>query len=127
MPAPTSVIVISEDEVIAGSSPNLNCTVELSSAVDIPITLYTVWTGPAFTSVFSTGVVMENLTVYTMTAIVDAARNGSYTCEVNVSSTSEFINSSEAMAGSTVIIVGMHYSLSSLYKIILIIIMILLF
>lgn len=110
MPAPTSVIVVSEDEVIAGSSPNLNCTVELSSAVDIPITLHTVWTGPTFTTVFSTGVVMENPTVYTTTAVVDAARNGSYTCEANVSSSLEFITSSEAMAGSTVITVGMYYN-----------------
>ena len=104
------MIVISEDEVIAGSSPNLNCTVELSSAVDIPITLHTVWTGPALTTVIPTSVVMENLTVYTMTAIVDAARNGSYTCEANVSSSSEFTTGSEAMAGSTVITVGMYYN-----------------
>ena len=89
--------------IIAGSSFNLTCTVELSPAVDVPVTVATEWSGPAETMFLQNMVVpatMVNLTVYTSTVTVDAARNGSYTCQA-------VITSHEAMSASTNITIGM--------------------
>ena len=41
------VVSISHSPVNVGSAVILTCTVELSQAVDIPVTVNTVWTGPA--------------------------------------------------------------------------------
>ena len=109
MPAPTSVIVATPvDAVIAGSSPNLTCTVELSPAVDVPVTVNTVWTGPALTTVTPTSLMIENLTRYIATAMVDAARNGSYTCQATVSSSSQFTTGGGSVSATTNVIVGMR-------------------
>ena len=89
--------------IIAGSSPNLTCTVELSPAVDVPVTVTTEWSGPARTIFLPDKIVpavMVNLTAYTSTVSVDAARNGSYTCQAT-------INSGGTMSGSAIITVGM--------------------
>ena len=108
MPAPTSVVVTTPvDAVIAGSSPNLTCTVKLSPAVDVPVTVNTVWTGPALTTVTPTSSVMKNLTRYVTMAMVDAARNGSYTCQATVSSSSQFTTGGGSISAATVITVGM--------------------
>ena len=94
------------DTIIAGSSPNLTCTVELSPAVDVSVIVDTVWTGPALTTVTSTSLVLESLTRYITTAMVDAARNGSYTCQATVSSSSQFTTGGGSMSASTIITVG---------------------
>ena len=108
VPAPTSVIVATPvDAIIAGSSPTLTCTVELSPAVDVPVTVNTVWTGPSLTTVTPTSLMMENLTRYIAMAMVDAARNGSYTCQATVYSSSQFITGGGSMSASTIITVGM--------------------
>ena len=104
MPAPTVVSVISPTEmIIAGSSPNLICTVELSPLVDVPVNVYTEWTGPDVTFMPANFVpaVMVNLTRYISGVTVDAARNGSYTCQAS-------INSDGTTSGSTDIIAGMY-------------------
>ena len=93
--------------IIAGSSPNLTCTVVLSPAVDVPVTVNTMWTGPDLTTVTPTSPLMERLTRYVITAMIDAARNGSYTCRATVSSSSQFITGGGMMSGSTTITVGM--------------------
>ena len=108
MPAPTSVMVTPPvDVIIAGSSPNLTCTVELSSAVDVPVTINTVWSGPALTTVTPTSLMMENLTRYIAMAMVDVARNGSYTCQATVSSSSQFTTGGGSVSAETSITVGM--------------------
>ena len=90
-------------DVIAGSSPSLTCTVELSPAVDVPVTVNTMWSGPdvIFMPASSVPAVMVNTTTYTSTVTVDAAKNGSYTCQATVIS-------GGTMSGSTDIIVGMY-------------------
>ena len=113
VPAPTSVIVPPlMSTTIAGSSPNLTCTVELSPAVDVPVTVTTVWTGPVGTTVTPTSSVMESLTRYTIMAMVDAARNGDYTCQVTLSSSSQFITDSGMTSGMTTITVGEYQVLA---------------
>lgn len=45
--------------IIAGSSQNLTCNVEMSPVVDVLVTVSTVWTGPAgFTT---TNIILHNL------------------------------------------------------------------
>ena len=97
------------DMIIAGSSPTLTCTVELSPAVDVPVTVNTMWTGPAgelFTPTNPVPAMIVNLTTYTSLAMVDAARSGNFTCQATVSSSSQFITGSGMMSGTTTITVG---------------------
>ena len=109
VPAPANVTVTpSVGTIIAGSSPNLTCTVELSPSVDVPVTVETVWSGPASTTVTTTNSMMESLTRYIILGMVDEARNGSYTCQATVSSSSEFTTDGGMTSGSTTITVGMY-------------------
>ena len=109
VPAPTAVMVTPPSStIIAGSSPNLTCTVELSPSVDVPVTVETVWSGPASTTVTTTNLMMESLTRYIILGMVDEARNGSYTCQATVSSSSEFTTGGGMTSGSTTITVGMY-------------------
>ena len=109
VPALTSVVVTPPvAAIIAGSSPNLTCTVGLSPAVDVPVTVNTVWSGPALTTVTPTSLMKENLTRYIATAMVDAARNGSYTCQATVSSSSQFTTGGGSMSATTNITVGVY-------------------
>ena len=92
------------DGVIAGSkSLSLTCTVELSLAVDVPVTVNTMWSGPdvIFMPASSVPGVMVNLTTYTSTVTVDAAKNGSYTCRA-------IVTSGGTTSGSTDVTVGMY-------------------
>ena len=101
--------------IYAGASLNLTCTVELSSSVDVPVTVNTVWTGPDMTYFTPSNwvtAVMENDTSYISTTTVDAARSGNYTCEATVSSYSNFVTGGETLNGSVDIIVGMSITCS---------------
>ena len=91
------------DVVIAGSSFNLTCTVELSPAVDVPVTVNIIWSGPGvmFMPANPVPAVMVNITTYTSTVIVDAARNGNYTCNATITS------GTGTASGSTDITIGM--------------------
>ena len=87
--APTYVTV-TYSSVIVGSTVTLTCTVKLSPAVDVPVTVNTVWTGPAGFSTTNTAQVMAgSTTTYTSTALVSSfgrAQSGNYTCTATVSS-----------------------------------------
>ena len=75
--------------VIAGASVTLTCAVELSPAVDVPVTVNTEWTGPAdvmFMPANPVPAVMVNITTYISTVSVGAARAGSYTCRAAITS-----------------------------------------
>ena len=92
--------------VIAGANVNLTCTVELSSAVDVPVTVNTEWTGPAdvmFMPANPVPAVMVNTTTYISTISVGAARTGSYTCQATITS-----GGMPKTSGSTDITVGMY-------------------
>jgi hypothetical protein len=92
--------------IIAGSrSSNLTCTVELSPAVDVPVSVTTEWSGPERTMFLPNKIIpamMVNVTTYTSTATIDLARNGNYTCQATVSS-------GGTTSGSTNIAVGNIY------------------
>ena len=108
VPAPASVAVTPPTGIIiAGSSPSLTCTVELSSAVDIEVTVNTMWTGPDIMMIVTpTSSMIVNLTRYVIMVNVDAARGGSYTCQASIDSSSQFITESGMTSGSTNINVG---------------------
>ena len=81
-----------------GSDVTLTCTVELSPAVDVPVTVITVWAGlDGFMTTNTAQPVMGSSTTYISTAIVSSFgrdQSGVYTCTATVSSTSPFISSS---------------------------------
>ena len=85
-----------------GSNVTLTCTVELSLAVDVPVTVNTVWTGPdGFMTTNTAQPVMGSTTTYTSVAMVSSfGRNqsGNYTCTATVSSTAPFLLSSTQSA-----------------------------
>ena len=89
--------------VITGSSVTLTCVVELSPAVDVAVTVNTEWIGPGgvmFIPTNPVSAVMVNITTYIGTVTVNAARNGSYTCQATVTS-------GGTTSGATNITVGM--------------------
>ena len=110
VPAPSAVTVTAPPGVIAGASVTLTCAVELSPAVDVPVTVNTEWTGPAdviFMSANPVAALMVNITTYISTVSVGATRTGSYICQANIAS-------GGTTSGSTDITVGM-YLIASLY------------
>ena len=106
VPSPTTLSVTPPSMIIAGSSSSLTCTVELSTAVDIPVTVNTVWTSPAMTTVTTTSSVMESLTRYIVMANVSVATSGSYICQASIDSSSPVITESERTSNSTTVTVG---------------------
>ena len=110
--APTFVTV-SNSSVIVGSTVTLTCTVELSPAVDVPVTVNTVWTGPAGFSTTNTAQAMAgNTTTYTSTAIVSSfgrAQSGNYTCTATVSSSFLFITGTGSRSGTAKVTIGEYY------------------
>ena len=70
-----------------GSDVTLTCTVDLDPAVDVPVTVNTVWTGPDGVILSPTDPDMVNLTRYTSTAIVRSFgrdQSGVYNCTATV-------------------------------------------
>ena len=53
---------------------------ELNPAVDVSVSVTTVWNGPARTTFLLVSTDMINPTTYSSTVTVNAAKNGSYTC-----------------------------------------------
>ena len=65
-----------------GTDVILTCIVELTLTVDAPVSVNTVWTGPDGVTLSPTSPVMESLTRYTSTAMVNSfgrAQSGNYT------------------------------------------------
>ena len=107
VPAPTSVTV-TNGSVNVGSTVTLTCSVELSPAVDVLVTVNTVWTGPDGFMTTNTAQRMESTTTYTSTAMVSSFgrdQSGDYTCTATVSSTSPFLTNSVG-SSSTRVTVG---------------------
>ena len=107
VPDPVSVTVTSDpvSPIHPFEYPNvtLTCTVELSPAADVPVTVNTVWTGPAE---FNTAQpVMGSITTYISTAMVrsfNRNKSGNYTCRATVNSESPFITNSSLSGGKRV-------------------------
>ena len=75
----------------------LTCTVELSPSVVVPVTVNTVWTGPAGFNTINTAQPVMGTTSYTSTAIVKSLKrnkSGNYICLATVISESPYINNS---------------------------------
>ena len=94
---------------------NSHVYVELSPAVDVPVTVNTVWTGPAgFSTTNTAQPVMGSTTTYTSIATVRSFRrdqSGNYICIATVISVSPFIAYS-SLSGVTRITTGKSASLS---------------
>ena len=107
-------VTITSDPVspihIIGSNVTLTCAVELSSAVDVPVTVNTVWTGPAgFISGNIAQPVIQSTTTYSSTAVVGSfGRNqsGEYTCTAQVSLNNTSLLSSTSTSQTVLITVG---------------------
>ena len=96
-----------------GSAVNLTCTVhvELSQAVDIPVTVSIAWTGPAeFTTantLFNVG--MQNTISTAMISSFGREQSGVYTCTATLNSTQSnitYITNSSTTARSIRITIG---------------------
>ena len=107
MPSPDRVIVtcdpISPIQPLQYPNITLTCTVELSPAVDVPVTVNTVWTGPdGFMTTNTAQPVMGSTTTYTSTTMVSSFgrdQSGNYTCTANVISSSSFLTDSFHQSG----------------------------
>ena len=71
---------------------NLTCIVHITDAVDISVTLTTIWIGPdEFITISTSQPILENSTTYTSRAVISSfGRNesGNYTCTAGLSSVS---------------------------------------
>ena len=113
VPKPVS-IVLTSDPVSPirpiGSAVNLTCTVELSSAVDVPVTVDTVWTGSdRFTTTNTAQPVIGSSATYISIAMVSSfGRNqsGGYICTVSITSLSPFLIDSDESSSVSNITVG---------------------
>lgn len=94
-----------------GSDVTVTCAVELNPMVDIPVTVITVWTGPAgFMTTNTAQPVVGNTTLYTSMVTINLFRrnnSGIYICRATISSTSlnPFISDS-VTSSSTRVTVG---------------------
>ena len=95
-----------------GSAVTLTCTVELSPLVDVPVTVTTMWTGPAgFMTINTAQPVMGSTTTYTSTAMVSSFgrdQSGVYSCRALVRSTSSntFLTDSAGLTERATVTVG---------------------
>ena len=107
VPAPSSVMLSSSipNPIPPGSSVTLTCAVELSPAVDVPVTVNTVLTTPGgFTN---TSTAMGSSTNYAATYVINSFRrsnSGNYACRATLVSmpTSEYFDDSNAALSSIV-------------------------
>lgn len=90
VPQPVTAEVVSDipNPILSGTLLTLTCAVELSSAVDVPVTISTVWTTPDGSALTYTNPPIRLLfTHYISTAVlkdIDLADSGDYTCTVDI-------------------------------------------
>ena len=115
VPAPVSVnitsIPASPIRPIGTANVTLTCTVELSKAIDVPVTVKTVLSGPAefMTTNTAQPLMGSPTTIYTSTAVVSSfgrAQSGNYTCKTTLSSSSLFLTNSRQHSKSVYVTVG---------------------
>ena len=107
-----------------GSNVTLICTVELSPAVDVAVTVNTVWTGPAgFSTTNTAQPVMGSNTTYTSTAIVRSfgrEQSGNYTCRATLTFESSFIEASGPKSGIAFITTGIYNIIKKVFSCVII-------
>ena len=112
VPRPTSVLVRSHPANPIGTDVTLTCIVELSQAVDIPVTVNTYLLGPVGFSVNNSVTVMGRTTTYTTTAVISSFgidNTGSYICVGALNSTKsneDLLTASTGNGGQTRITTG---------------------
>ena len=111
VPPPVSVNVTSDPVSPirpVGSVVTLTCTVELSPAVDVPVIVNTVWTGPdGFMTTNTAQPVMGNTySSSVMVSSIGREKSGNYTCSVSVSSANTILTTSEIRVGSARVTTG---------------------
>ena len=117
VPPPVSVTVTSDPvspiQPFIFPTVTLTCTVELSPAVDVPVTVNTVWTGPdGFMTTNTAQPVTGRTTTYTSTAVVSSFgrdQSGNYTCSATVTSNSQYLTDS-SKSGSKNVTTGKLFS-----------------
>ena len=103
-------MTVTNGSVNVGSTVTLTCTVELSPAVDVPVTVNTVWTGPnGFMTTSTAQPVTGSTTTYTSTAMVSSFgrdQSGDYTCTTTVTPnpTSTYLTGSGVLSNTTSIV-----------------------
>ena len=73
--------------ILSGSTLTLTCTVELSPAVNIPVTVNTEWTRPTIATLDRTTSLQESLTIYRSENglnSVESADSGQYSCIIEI-------------------------------------------
>ena len=94
-----------------GSNVTLICTVELSPAVDVPVAVNTVWTGPdrfmhhniAQPDMRSNGIYMiSTVKIYSF----NRNQSGNYNCTVTITSNNSFLMTSDSSSNTTRVRVG---------------------
>ena len=105
VPTPVSVTITyhSIGDISADTEVVLNCTVELSPAVDIPVTVNIQLTDPAGSQLIYSSQPVSSST-YTVTVRISSFKgdqSGYYTCTVDITSTSPFLTDSDTLVGVT--------------------------
>ena len=108
---PPSVMILSNasNPIHLGSNVALTCAVELSPAVDVPVTVNTVWSGPYSHGLSPTDPLMESTNRYISTAIVSSfgrEQSGNYSCSASINSKSPFHDDSTTTIGRVQITTG---------------------
>ena len=93
------------NHVFYGHPPTLTCTVEMTSVVNVPLSMTIVWKGPDGTIVAPlTRPEMKSLTLYTSLSSrltsVDSADSGEYTCTVRFENGVEISTSTNITIGN---------------------------
>ena len=107
VPVPNVKVVSSTpNPILSGSSPTLTCTIELHPAVDIPVHITTVWTGPDGSKLTSAASpVMKSFTHYTSKITLNYIKpenSGSYTCNVSIKNYKEISADKEIVIGKLI-------------------------
>ena len=115
VPAPTSVMLSSIPNPVPpfGSNVTLTCAVELSPAVDVPVTINTVLTtDEGFTRTSTAQPVMGSSTNYASTDVISPFRrsdSGLYMCAATISSPSNaYISNSSTVPHSVRVTTGIR-------------------
>ena len=107
---PTPTVTINNGNITVGFDVTLTCTVDLDPAVDVPVTVNTVWTGPdGFRTANTAQPVMGSNSTYTSRARVGSfGRNqsGNYNCAATISPTNLLTTDSDPKSGMARVTVG---------------------
>ena len=108
VPSPLSVEITSDpvSPIQVLSSVKVTCTVRLHSAVDVPVTVNTVWSGPNGFAENRVAQRVQSTNIYsseTVLSLFGRNQSGNYSCSANIISNSQFlINSTELMNTSRI-------------------------